>query len=257
MDGLTYEVESLDGLDEPIQKLYTETEDGKYRLAIEGLPQPKEQDVSGLKKALANEREKAKAVTRWEKLGKTPEEIEELLQAQEKREEEARKKAGDFEAIRKQDAEKFKKREAALVAELEAAQASERSAIIGERLASALAKAGATEEGLDLLPDRLSGRIKIETEDGKRVIRIMTADGSTPLAGSNEDGTATFDDLAKSVATKYPSLFKSDRPGGGGTRPNPGGAGGANGKQMTRADFDRLSPGDRVKAAQSGVQVVD
>jgi hypothetical protein len=38
--ALAYTVESLDGLDEGIAALYTQGEDGKYTLGVEGLPQP-------------------------------------------------------------------------------------------------------------------------------------------------------------------------------------------------------------------------
>ena len=43
---MKYQVDSIEGLDESVQKMYVE-KDGKFTLAIEGLP--KQEDVSGLK----------------------------------------------------------------------------------------------------------------------------------------------------------------------------------------------------------------
>lgn len=49
---LKVELDSLDGVDENVQPLYKEHDDGRYRLDIEGMP-----DISGLKSALQKERE--------------------------------------------------------------------------------------------------------------------------------------------------------------------------------------------------------
>lgn len=255
MDELAFEVESLDGIDDAVKGLYAEA-DGKFRLNISGLPKP--EDTTGLKKALEAERRRAKGAEAYTRLGKTPEEIQELLSAQERAEEERKKKAGDFEALRKQDAEKHQKALKDFEGELEAARASERSAIISHQLTTALAKAGATEDGLEFLPDRLASRIKIETVDGKRVTRIVQADGETPMAGSDSRGLATFDDLAKEIMTKHPGLFKSDRPGGGGTPPNKGPAGGGSGKTMPRSEFDNIEdPAERASIIRSGTKITD
>lgn len=255
MDQLNFEVESLDAIDDALKPLYAEADDGKFRLKVEGLPKP--EDNSGLKSALEKERQRARKVDDYEKLGKTPDEIRELLEREAKAEEERRKKAGDFEAIRKQDREAFDKEKADLVNERDAARASERSAIISHQLTAALAKAGATEDGLEFLPERLSGRIKIETVDGKRVTKIMQADGETPMAGSSAQGMATFEDLAKEASTKHPGLFKSERPGGGGTPPNKGTAGGGSGKQMLRTEFEGMGTAERQKFMREGGRLID
>lgn len=217
-------VDSLEAVDEGLRDFYEER-DGKFALKVEGL-----EDTSGLKSALEKERrekrELDKKVKRWEALGKSDEEIADLLAKHEEAEAKRAKEAGDTDAILKQHREKWEREKADLESELNAARASERSAIISTSVMSALTKAGATDEGVDLLPDRLAGRIKYETEDGKRVLRIMQADGETPMAGSGKDGMATFDDLVKEAASKWPSLFQASGTTGGG-RPPGKGAGGA------------------------------
>lgn len=218
-------VDSLDSLPEAARGAYVE-KDGKFHLDIEI------EDTTNLKTALNSERQlrakHEKAVKAWENLGKTPEEIAELLEAQIAAQNDADKKAGNFDAILKQHQDKAAQDKAALEAELNAARASERSAVVGERLLGALTKAGVTEEGSELLPDRLANRIKFETVNGTRVLKIVQADGETPMAGSNADGTANLDDLVKEAVTKFPSQFKGSGAGGGGKIPdvkNPGGSG--------------------------------
>ncbi|WP_448043802.1 hypothetical protein [Bradyrhizobium liaoningense] len=219
-------VDSLDEVtNEAARGAYVE-KDGKFHLDID----PPE-DTSGLKTALNSERQlrakHEKNVKAWEKLGKTPEEISDLLEAQRVKDEEAARKAGDFDKILKQHQDKAAQEKAELEAELNAARSSERSAVVGERVQGALAKAGATEEGIELLPDRLANRIKFETVDGTRVLKIMQSDGKTPMAGSAADGTATIDDLVKDTIKKFPSLFKGSGAGGGGKPPEGKGGGGS------------------------------
>lgn len=221
---LKFTVDSLDAVDEPLRSLYEE-KDGKFALKIEGI-----EPVDGLKSALAAERKRAKEfeskVKKWEALGKSDEEIAELLSEQDRLERERAEKEGDHSKIVKQLQDKWDKERAGLEAELNAARTSERTAIISTSVMSALTKAKVTTEGADLLPDRLANRIKYETEDGKRVLKIMQADGETPMAGSGKDGAATFDDLVKEATEKWPSLFEGSGKSGSGKLPS-NGAGGA------------------------------
>lgn len=217
-------VDSIDKIPDAIRGEYTE-KDGKFHLNLEGdVPDPNESVA--LRKALENsrrvEKELQKKVAKWEKLGKSDDEIAELLRSTEEAERKKAEEAGDHQKILKQLQDKWDKERADLETELNAARNSERSAIIGTSVMSALTKAGATEEGIDLLPDRLSGRIKYETEDGRRVLKIMQADGETPMAGSGKDGTATFDDLVKESVEKWPSLFKGTGQNGSGKQPDKG-----------------------------------
>ncbi len=76
--------EEWKGLEEGLKGLYEE-KDGTYVLSIDGL-----EDTSGLKSALEKERkaraEFEKAAKKYEGLGKSPEEITELVKAQEEAE---------------------------------------------------------------------------------------------------------------------------------------------------------------------------
>jgi Skp family chaperone for outer membrane proteins len=198
---------NLDAVDEAFRPLYEPKPEGGFRLKVEGVESP-----TGLQTALVAERKRAaefeKRAKALESLGKTPEELAALITAQQSAEEERAKKSGDFDAILSQKQAAFQKEKDALLAELSASKESERQAVISNNLIAALSTLGATKEGIDLLPDRISSRIHYETTNGKRSIRITQADGVTPMAGSASDGSATFDDLAKEVSLSYPSLFR-------------------------------------------------
>lgn len=247
-------VDTLEGVPETVRDFYEER-DGKFALKVDGV-----EDTSGLKTALEKERKSAreheKAAKAYRELGLSPDEIKALAEDRAKREREAAEKSGDFDKILGQHRDGWAKEKAALEAELTAAKTSERSAIIGNSVMTALSKAGATEEGIDLLPDRLANRIKFETEDGVRVVKIMAADGETPMAGSGKSGLATYDDLVKEAISKWPSLFKSSGAGGGGKPPNSG-AGGAGSKTMTLADFSALPAKERAAKMAQGLTLKD
>lgn len=246
-------VDSLDGIPDALKGEYAE-KDGKFHLNVDGI-----EDTSGLKSALDKERKANREATakikKWEALGKSDEEIAELLAAHEEAERKKAEGEGDFDKILGQHRSKWEKEKADLEAELTAARASERSAIIETSVLGALTKAEATAEGLDLLPDRLSSRIKLETVDGKRVLKIMQADGETPMAGAGKDGLATFDDLVKEAIGKWPSLFKGSGNSGSGKEPGKGGQGG--GKTVTRAEWEKLSPTDKQARHRDGFKIVD
>jgi hypothetical protein len=151
--------------------------------------------------------------------------------------------------------EDWPKEKAALKAELQATRASERGSIM-ERLAVALKNGGATPAGCDLFHYHLDKRIRIETVEGKRIVRILQADGLTRTVGSGKDGLATFDDLVKEAATQYPFLFQTNGAPAdtspNGQRPNTGT------RVISRKDFDALDPVERHrKIVKEGYRVFD
>jgi hypothetical protein len=218
---LPYVVETIESVPEAFRTEYAE-KDGKFYLALEGADDhfvPK----SEWKKINDESTGRRHQINAWKKLGfESPEKAAEAFETQKQ----LAAQAGDGAAILKQHQDAWATEKAAIESELNAARASERGAVVGERLSGALAKAGATEEGLELLPDRFGSRITFETVDGKRVVKIMKADGATPMAGSGEGGMATLDDLVKEATKKYPSLFKGSGAGGGGKPPEEKGGGG-------------------------------
>jgi DNA-binding transcriptional MerR regulator len=215
-------VDSLDGVDEALHGFYTQGEDGKFHL----------EDVTALRNSMKHAkterdeaRRKAASVAKWEKLGKSPDEIQALLEAQAAKEEEAARKAGDFDSILNQHKTAWEGEKSQLTGQVDFWQNKYKNAELSYALTSELSKAEVTTEGLEVLPRILKERVKFEVEGDKVHIKILAADGATPMAGGGADGQATFADLVKDAKTKYPSLFKGSGQGGSGAS-DTGGSGG-------------------------------
>ena len=243
-------VDTLEGVPETVRDFYEER-DGKFALKVEGI-----KDAANLEKALESERKAAREAQalakQYQGLGMSADDIKKLIDERNAAERKKAEETGNIDAILNQHRDEWLKEKARLESELTAAHSSERQAIIGNSLMAALTKAGATEEGIDLLPDRLSSRVTFETENGTRAVKILQADGATPLAGSGKGGLATFDDLVKEALAKWPSLFKASGAGGGGKLPGSG-AGGDGRRTMSQADFDKLPPKERAARMASGL----
>jgi len=231
-------VDTLEGVPEAVHSFYGKGDDGKFRLNVEGL-----EDTSGLKTALQKERENAKAAEQYKKLGMTPDEILALKTEREKAEEERARKAGEFDKLTEKMRAQFDAELAKVKAEYEPIAKSEQEARITIGLTNALSDAGASPEGLKLLPAILADRAKIETIDGKRVVKILDADGS-PMLVKGKD--ATFADLATVVASEYPSLFKATTKAGSGTQSASSGAGSA-GKTIEASKLASMSPQEKAQ----------
>lgn len=248
-------VDTLESIPETARGAYVKDEaTGKFKLDF---------DVSGLKSALASERNLNKVakdkVAAWERLGVSPEEIETRLEAERVKAEDALKKAGKFDEVLATHLGKAKQErdEAVNTAtkQREAALGVARNAVVRTELATALAKAKATPEGLMALPKLIGDRVKIEFDDaGDAKATIFDVDGKTPMVGSGPGGLATFDDLVKETSKTFSSLFEGTG-GGGGTPPK--GGGGSAGKTMLRTDFDTLSAVDKMAKMKAGVVLVD
>src|SRR5258705_3877433 len=93
-------IDKLDGLADPVKSLYVE-KDGKFHLDVNGY-----EDPAGLKTALQKQRAANKSakdtIALWTKLGKSPDEIEALIAEKDASAAEAAKKAGNVDAIVKQ-----------------------------------------------------------------------------------------------------------------------------------------------------------
>jgi hypothetical protein len=117
-------------------------------------------------------------------------------------------------------------------------------------------EAGVTEEGASILPDILKTRARIETIDGKRVIKVLDADSTPMLAKDGRD--ASLADLVATVTEKYPSLFKAQTKSGSGTPPGGNGAGRTASQTVTSSQLEAMSPQQKAAffKANPNVQVV-
>ena len=122
-------------------------------------------------------------------------------------------------------------------------------------LKSSLAAENIVSQGLQPLTRMAQNRIGFD-ENGN--IRIMSVDGSKPLAGSGNDGYATLSDLAKELAaSETGQMFVKDIGVSGGGKP-PASSGGKSGNsQVTRTQFNQMGQRERSLFFKNGGKVVN
>jgi hypothetical protein len=170
-----------EGLEEGIQKLYEE-KNGEYVLSVEGV-----EDTTGLKNALQkerNEREKfAKQVKAWETLGKTPEEISELLAKLDADEAKKAEKAGEWEKVKAQLLDSHKKeleKKDGVIAKM---QQSLESYLVDANATAAIAELKGAP--MLLLP-HVKASVKVIENDGRYMVQVVDTAG-TPRVNSKGD----------------------------------------------------------------------
>jgi len=202
---LKYQIDSLEGLDESIQAMYAE-KDGKFVLAIEGLPQ--QEDVSGLKAKVQELLDEKKAEADKRKAAEEQARLER---------EEALRKSGNVEELEKSWSEKYSRREAELTSALE----TERTTLQGQirdltvgRTATEIATTLAVPGSAKALLPHIERRLSVEQRDGKPTVVVLDAAGKL--------SAATLDEL-KAEFTNDPAFA----PLIAGSKASGGGAGGA------------------------------
>lgn len=239
-------VESLDGLSEALSSLYVERE-GKYHLDVSGV-----EDTTGLKSALDKERRTARDATRakdrWERLGKTPEEIEALLQANEQATEDKAAKAGEWDSLKSQ----LNERHAAELKTRDEANGKMRTTLERYLVSAEATREIAAQKGSpDLLLPHVERQAKVIEEDGEFVVRIIDARGNVRIDAKG-DPLAIADLVAEMKKNEtFGRAFEGSGLTGGGT-PHGQGGGGAS-KSMPKAEFDRLPAKERAAKMAEGV----
>lgn len=198
--ALEYTIDTIEGLDENVSKLYTE-KDGKFILDVSGVPK---EDVSGLKSALEHERENRKKATDRLK------QIE--LDAQQKKEDELAN-SGDLQAQLDSAMGKIKERDEK-ISGMESETANEKRNNASLKLAAELADGKNVKLLSKHINDRLrfvDGEIKVLDEKGNLTVSSI-ADLKSQLIESGD----------------FDSLLKGNKSGGGGAGGGDNGGGAAN-----------------------------
>lgn len=231
-------VDKIDEIDESIRSQYLE-KDGKFHLDVEGV-----EDTAPLKRALVAERkardELDKKIKGWEKLGKTPEEIELLSTAAANAEEERMKRDGDWDKLKSQMNAKhqddLKERDLKLAAkdqEIGTVRTTlERTLVNAEATAAIAAQKGVP----DLLLPHVSHHVKVVEKDGKYSLQVIDNKGDPRVNGKGDP--LTISDLVTEMKTSdvFGRAFEGSGASGSGMRPNSGNGRSAAGPQ-TRKDF--------------------
>lgn len=240
MAALKLSVDSIDGLDESVRGLYVE-KDGKFHLDVDGI-----EDTGGLKSALSAERKRAadleKQTKAWKSIGKTPDEIAEMLQAQEARQLTEAEKKGEWDKLKSQ---MNAAHENALKAKDETIGAMRRrleAELVDAKATAAIAAAKGVPELLLPIVQRF---VKVDDDFN---VQVVDARGDPRVNGKGEP-LSISDLITEMRATElYGRAFDGSGQSGSGTQPaNTGGGNLSNIKRRS----DLKTKEDRIKFVET------
>jgi hypothetical protein len=212
--ALKLEVEKLDDVPESARSLYKEV-DGRFRLDV---------DVDDAVKTATSKANKEAAqfrhqVKKWEGLGKTPEEIQELLEMAAKAEEEKALKGGEWEKLKQQMMDQHNKALSAKDTSLQTMRGTLEKHLIDGAATAAIAEAKGVPQ---LLLPHVRAQVRVVEEDGNFVARVVNAKGEPRVDGKGE--FMSIADLVGEMRQNevFGRAFESSGAGGSGTPANGG-----------------------------------
>ena len=207
--ALQFKIDDLEAVDEQFHGLYEKADDGKYKLAVEGVD-----DVGPLKRA--KEREKEARIAAEEKAREMAEKIADIEKKIKDGEYTAAKGKGDIEALEKSWQEKLEAKENELAGKLTEAQKALQTALIStatDDIAS-IFTAPKTQKAY------IASRLQVEIADGKPVTRVLDENGQ-PTAMTIEE----FKESLKNDPDLAPVIVGSAASGSGASGSGSGSAG--------------------------------
>lgn len=248
-------VDKLEDVPEKHRDLYVER-GGRFYLEAED-----NDDMAEVRSALEKERTKntelGRQIKKWEKAGKTPEEIMSLLEGNADLDAAIEKARKDAEVAADKRIEQVNKKH-----QQDLDKQSQRAQKLTQKIHSLVVEAPALSavskhKGIaTLLMPHIKQRVKV-VEDGEEFhVRVVDAKGEPRVNGKGE--FLGLDDLVAEMreSDDFSRAFEGTGAGGSGTRPGGGnGAGGA--KTMKRAAFAQMPPAEQMATVTSGVSVVD
>jgi hypothetical protein len=194
--ALKLEVESLDDVPEALRPSYTEGEDGKFHLALEGLDERYESKaaIAAVKSAVTRERqlraelEKKLAEQNERYKDLDLERYKEMLAEQEKREHETALAKGQVEEITRRQREAFEKKEQAYTGEIAKLKRGFSDAMLNGQLQRELSDAGALPKADKTLIPLLRDRCRVEIDDETSGMKFVVLDEEGQPAYRIEDG---------------------------------------------------------------------
>ena len=236
---IDYKLESIEDLDESVQGLYEQTEDG-YQLKVTGLPEPEKEDLTGLKNKVDELLREKKQAAQKAKLA---------AEEAEKARLEAAKKGNDTEALDRSWQEKFNQREQELSTELSSLSNTIVQLTSGQT-ANQIAHDIAIQGSANVLLPHIEKRLKTEIRDGNPVTVVLDENGA-PSAMSVAELKTEF----QNSAAFAPLIVGTKANGAGRTGGNDGS--GASGNVIKRSDFDLMNHAQRANFAKQGGKIVD
>lgn len=235
-------VDKIDEIPEALRAEYTE-KDGKFHLIVDGL-----EDASGLKKSLEILRKENKKFESdlkeqkkvWEKLGKTPDEIEQLIEQANQMEQDRLERAGEWDKLKAQmndkhekDLKEIRDKLAGKDGEISTLRTNLQSQFVDVQATAAIASAKG--EPILLLPV-VQRFTKVVEEGGKFTVRVVDEKGNQRVDGKGEPLTiaSLVEELKQDQI--YGRAFEASGNSGSGMRPN-GGPGGSGSSIQRRGDL--------------------
>lgn len=232
-------INDLSEVNEAWHPEYEKQSNGKYKLKgedFDGIDDPQ-----GMKRALgaANSESgnRRKSIERWEKLGKTPEEIEELLTQMQTQEQQKLEQKGQWDTLKTQMVDQHNAEKTRLQQERDQALADADNFVRETEVTRELAAAKGNPRVL--LP-HVNSRVKVERDDqGKRVLRVLGEDGKPRING--EGNFLKISDLIGEMRKDkdFAAAFEGPNGHGGGAAAKDGGAGGTPAGTEKRSTMSR------------------
>jgi hypothetical protein len=242
-------IDKIEDVPEPIRDQYTE-KDGKFHLNVDNA-EAESIFAAPLKKVIDSERKLRAAsdarVRAWEKSGKTPEEIEALIQEQMKVDEEKLQRAGEWDKLKAQMNERHKAELDAVAKKLtdKEAEAQSKDKALEELLieSHAAAAISAAKGKLKALMPHVKQHLRLVRDqngsgNANYTLKVVD-DAGGPRVNGKGDPLTVADLIAELRASDdFGGLFDGTGNSGSGMRPGSA-SGGANGAigQTKRSDF--------------------
>lgn len=235
-------VESLDSVPEDARPFYRKGQDGKFNLITADSIDKLENTLRTVKGELGETKTKAQQAAAWEKLGKTPDEIAELLKAQEEAERKKAEEAGEWDKLKAQMEGNFNKS----LEEKDGVIGRYRSALEKNLIDAAATSAIAELKGVPaLLLPHIRDRVKVEEKDGEFSVVVLDEDRKTPkLNATNQP--MSIKELVAAMREDETFGRAFEAPGGSGG----GGQGGGGGQQGGYKKKSEMTAREKAAAMQ-------
>lgn len=232
--ALKLTIEKIEDVEEALRSMYVEKE-GKFHLDVDGLDALTTEAAKQARKVANKEAEQERLKRKeWEKLGKTPEELQamvdewtELQDLREKNQMTEAEKKGQWDQLKQQMNEKhageIKKKDIA-IADEQKRVGDLRKSIEKHLIQSTAMSAIVQHKGIpDLLLPLVQRHIKVAEQEGEFIVKVVDDKGEPIVDGKGEP--ITIAEFVGEMQTNevYGRAFQGTGSSGGGTRPANGG----------------------------------
>lgn len=232
--ALQLSLDTLDGVEPSLASLYSQGDDGKYHLGVEGVTEMQ----AALKAANREAAERRKALEKLK--GVDPDDYARLKSLEEEQKLKQAEQRGEWEKLKEQMIAKHQEElKGAFTGQNILRQALETHLIDAQATAAIVTAKGVPQ----LLLPHVKTRVKVIEEDGQFKVQVLNERGE-PMISDASGTPATISDLVNSFKSDpiYGRAFESSGASGGSAPPAASGT--------NQPDLTKLSPVERMKLAR-------